>query len=231
MSKNKAPNSIQGGNRIGNDLLVSRIKNYILEHDLKSGDSLPTEQEMATHFGVSRSSFREALSALNFLGVINSMPRRGLALGNVSIGRIAEYMGFHLVLCNYPKHILLQVRLVIETGILPFVAEKVKNDSAMYEKLRFFGSVLDREKDLEIKIENDIVFHKTLFEAGDVKPIVVFNDLLQAFFSDFRNITVNYYQKALVNNHNHVDIVDALHHGDIESARSMVYGHFEGYKY
>ena len=212
-------------------MLISRIKNYILEHDLKSGDSLPTEQEMSTYFGVSRSSFREALSALNFLGAINSVPRRGLTLGNINIARIAEYMGFHLVLCNYPKHILLQVRLVIETGILPFVAEKVQNDSAMYEKLRFLGSVLDKEKDLELKIKNDIVFHKTLFEAGEVKPIVVFNDLLQAFFSNFRNITVNYYQKALVYKHGHVDIVDALYRGDIESARGMIHGHFEGYKY
>src|SRR6188472_3324676 len=105
--------------------VAARIKQLILENSLKPGDRLPTEQEMADRFGVSRVSVREATKALSFLGIIQAAPRRGLTVGHVDMRRVTEYLGFHLALTDYPKPQLLQTRLVIETGVLPFVARSL----------------------------------------------------------------------------------------------------------
>ena len=53
------------------DVIAGRIKNFIITNQLKPGDRLPTEHEMATQFGVSRVSVREATKALGFIGVLD----------------------------------------------------------------------------------------------------------------------------------------------------------------
>jgi GntR family transcriptional regulator, transcriptional repressor for pyruvate dehydrogenase complex len=57
-------------------LVVEQIRALIESGQLKAGDKLPTERSLAEQLGVSRSSVREALSALEVLGVIHS--RQGL---------------------------------------------------------------------------------------------------------------------------------------------------------
>src|SRR5258707_15608240 len=101
------------------EIIANRIKHYIVDNALRPGDRLPTEQEMAERFGVSRVSAREATKALSFLGIIRAAPRRGLTVGEIDMRRVTEYLGFHLALANYPNAELLQARIVIETGSLP----------------------------------------------------------------------------------------------------------------
>ena len=59
------------------DVVADRLKTFILEGDLKPGDRLPTEAELATRFGVSRPSLREAIKSLEFLGIVEARRGRG----------------------------------------------------------------------------------------------------------------------------------------------------------
>ena len=45
--------------------------------DLKDGDKLPPERKLTEKFGVSRASIREAMSALEILGVVESRGSQG----------------------------------------------------------------------------------------------------------------------------------------------------------
>ena len=45
------------------EVIAGRIKHFIITNQLKPGDRLPTEHEMAPQFGVSRVSVREATKA------------------------------------------------------------------------------------------------------------------------------------------------------------------------
>ena len=54
--------------------VAQRIKDYILEEKLKSGDKLPTETALAREMGVARSTVREAIKRLES----DRAPRRGL---------------------------------------------------------------------------------------------------------------------------------------------------------
>ena len=55
-----------------------RIKRYIVEHDLEGGDALPPETQLTRDLGVSRSSVREAVKALESLGILVTRPGKGL---------------------------------------------------------------------------------------------------------------------------------------------------------
>ena len=70
-------------------LVAEKIKDLIIEQELRPGDRLPTEQELADRFGVSRISVREATKALGFLGIIDSAPRRGLTVGSLDMSRVS----------------------------------------------------------------------------------------------------------------------------------------------
>ena len=57
--------------------VVDSITKAIIAGDLKPGDKIPTEMELAESFGVGRNSIREAIKILVYYGV-HSAPEPGL---------------------------------------------------------------------------------------------------------------------------------------------------------
>ena len=53
-----------------NRVIQDQIKQYITENKLESGDLLPPEGQLAIDLGVSRGSVREAIKALESLGIV-----------------------------------------------------------------------------------------------------------------------------------------------------------------
>lgn len=51
---------------------ISKIRSLIVQASLKPGDRLPSERELAETLSISRSSVREALRALSFLGIVET---------------------------------------------------------------------------------------------------------------------------------------------------------------
>src|SRR4051794_33973968 len=107
------------------DVVAIRLKSYIAEENLRTGDRLPTETELAEKFGVSRLSLREATKSLEFLGIVEARPGRGLTVGRVDMQRVVEYLGFHPALHDVEPQVLIDTRAVIETGVLPYVARRM----------------------------------------------------------------------------------------------------------
>src|SRR5262245_4403298 len=56
--------------------LVSQLRDYIVEGDLKAGGRVP-ERELCERFNVSRTPLREALKVLAAEGIIELLPNRG----------------------------------------------------------------------------------------------------------------------------------------------------------
>jgi GntR family transcriptional regulator, transcriptional repressor for pyruvate dehydrogenase complex len=210
------------------EIIAGRIKQFIVSNELKPGDRLPTEHEMAERFGVSRVSVREATKALGFLGVIRAAPRRGLTVGEFDLQRVTENLGFPMVLTEYPKRQLLRTRVVIETGGLPHVAERMIESPELYDQLTELNVSTREAKTLDAWIEADIAFHRALLDASDLGPLVAFGDLLQVFFNRFRRDTAHGDQEAGARGHQL--IIDALRRGDVEEATASMRRHLKYYE-
>ena len=52
------------------ELVCERVREKLLQGELKPGDKLPPERDLARQFGVSRSVVREALRSLEIAGVV-----------------------------------------------------------------------------------------------------------------------------------------------------------------
>lgn len=205
------------------EMVAARIKRLIIDESLKTGDRLPTEQEMAERFGVSRVSVREATKSLSFLGILRSAPRRGLTVGQVDMRRVTEYLSFHLALNDFPKAQLLEARIVIETGALSHVMARMAEDPMIYARLASLAAQLSCATDMDERIGVDIAFHRALLEASRIEPLVAFNDLLQIFFHDFRQSLVHgEWEKGA---QQHQIVIDALREGNLPLADETLRKH------
>jgi DNA-binding FadR family transcriptional regulator len=207
------------------EVVAERIKQYIIDHKLKPGDRLPTEQEFADRFGVSRISAREATKALGFLGIIDAAPRRGLAVGRVNMKRVTNYLGFHLAIGDYPASQLLDGRIVIETGILPHLIKRMAADPEVYPRLVALADKVRVAQTLDERIVADVAFHRALLDASGIQPLVAFHDLLTIFFDRFRrSLAEGGWENGM---RQHQDLLDHLRAGDLNRAVEVLSAHLE----
>lgn len=79
----------------GTQLLQDQIKELILRLDLSAGDAMPTEAELATRLNVGRNSVREAIKALQAVGIVEVRRGRGMYVGKMSLGALVDELTFH----------------------------------------------------------------------------------------------------------------------------------------
>ncbi|MBR5468582.1 MAG: FadR family transcriptional regulator [Firmicutes bacterium] len=102
------------------DVIVDQILNMIYEGDIKSGDKMYSENQMAKKLGVSRAHIREVYSALSIIGVLES--RRGEGTFLKSAGNSAVFKILMLMLYDDSLSMkeMIELRKVIEV----YIAEK-----------------------------------------------------------------------------------------------------------
>jgi DNA-binding FadR family transcriptional regulator len=210
------------------DAVARSIRQYIAARGLRPGDRLPTEHALAEQLGVSRISVREATKALEFVGIVEAKPGRGLTVGQLDMGRISEVLGFHLAVHRYPPLALLETRIVVETGGLPYAARRIAADPAIHDRLQEMVERSRRTRELQEWIDQDIGFHRALLEASGLSPLVAFNDLLQAFFQRFRESVKKAEWKRGVESHQR--IIDSLREQDLPRACDELRRHIESHK-
>ena len=104
-------------------VVVGQIRELIRTGVLKTGDKLPTERALAEQLGVSRSSVREALSALEILGIIHS--RQGL--GNYIADNLADDVPedqFEDLIVEGGTLEIIEARQLFEPGVAALAARR-----------------------------------------------------------------------------------------------------------
>ncbi len=210
------------------DQATEQIKKYIVERKLTSGDRLPTETQLAETLGISRLSLREATKALEFLGIVESKPGVGLTVGRIDMGRVTEHLGFHAGLLDVDPQQLIDSRVILETGVLPHVARRMKVDPAIEARLRELVERFRSASDLKLWIDLDIEFHRSLLDASGLQPLVAFGDLLHVFFQRFRESVQRAEWRKGVESHQR--LVEELARGHVEAATAELRKHIESHK-
>ena len=203
------------------DTIIEQIRRTITSQNLKPGDRLPTEEQWAKQLGVSRVSIREALKALEFLGIIHSAPKRGTTVGTLNLDRIISLLKFQFSVNQITRADLLKARQAIESGIMPQVAERMADDPSIYDRLYALTEKHDINDDFETYFEADVAFHRLLIEAGGVQPLTTFCELLEVFFREFRGVMRDHGRWATHGVMFHRQMIEALRQGDVATARAV----------
>ncbi|MFC9245831.1 FadR/GntR family transcriptional regulator [Streptomyces sp. NPDC057136] len=109
------------------ELVLQSIEERVFAGELKAGDRLPPERELAPVLGVSRSALREALRVLETIGVLVAQPGRGPDSGarivrnpDHALGRLLR---LHFALGSYSLHDVLEARVVLERSSFEAAAQ------------------------------------------------------------------------------------------------------------
>src|SRR5512138_3549788 len=98
--------------------IVGQIERRILAGELKVGDQLPSEHELAQQFAVSRTAVREAVKALRQRGLVEIRPGRGTFITNATSGTIRSSLDMLMKFGNTKgSGNLVEVREILEPEI------------------------------------------------------------------------------------------------------------------
>lgn len=100
--------------------VLAQIEQKILDGRLRAGEKLPSERELVSALGVSRTSVREALRALEAMGIIEARTGSGPDAGSVVTGRatpaLANLLRLHLALAQISLADLVETRIQLEVS-------------------------------------------------------------------------------------------------------------------
>ncbi len=162
------------------DAVIREIKHLILRSEIKPGDWLPPQPELAKRFGVGLSTLREAIKALALLGILAPQPGRGT---QVNLRALSLLRVMDLVRTRLEELDILQVyeaRRIIEVELSRLAAKRAtEEDTIQIEKaLEKMRQVV---QDDQTFTEADLDFHFAVARAGK-------NQLLEEFYHVSRDM-------------------------------------------
>jgi GntR family transcriptional repressor for pyruvate dehydrogenase complex len=159
-----------------------RLERLILD-ELKPGDKLPPERQLAGMFKVGRSSIRDAMRRLELMGLVEPRQGAGTVVRDSSAAALTDPLTS--VLQAKRKHVaeLLDVRLMIEPPVAARAATHA-TPVALAGMARILHQQEAKARQGESAIEEDFAFHYAIAQAADNSVILnvlgVLMDLLRA---------------------------------------------------
>ena len=152
--------------------IVNQTRDLIAEGKLKKGDKLPPERTLAQQFGASRAVIREALSALEVLGIIECKRGQGdfIKVDATEASINSEVMR-ELLQEHSPREIF-EARVELEPSIAGLAAENatekgIQRLERQLEKLNALGREAEANPEkIDEYMEEDRKFHLELARAA-----------------------------------------------------------------
>ncbi len=152
--------------------IVQQIEKSIVKGDLKPGDQLPAERELAVQFGVSRTAVREAVKALREKGLVEAYSGRGTFITDGTSQAVRQSLDLMIKIGQVEglNH-LAEVRAILEPEIAALAAARIQDPELA--TMREAVAVMDRAgEDPDLYIESDLDFHLALAE-GAANPLIL----------------------------------------------------------
>ena len=158
--------------QIASQILTEKLRNLILEGDLKAGERLQ-ETRVAKLIGASRTPARIALRALASEGLLTYTPNRGYDVCEITLDRVMAAYELRAELES------LACSIVAKKG-MPNEA-KVKMEGCLIMGDEILGGSSLREEDRDRYREMNRTFHETIIRSSE-------NELLVTFVQQANNI-------------------------------------------
>jgi GntR family transcriptional repressor for pyruvate dehydrogenase complex len=110
------------GRKPAAERVADRLLDLVRTGNLRAGDKLPHENELASALQVSRPIVREALRGLSIMGVVQSYQGDGCYVTDLKPERLLGPLSFAISLEDYTIQTLFQARFVVDVSLAGFAA-------------------------------------------------------------------------------------------------------------
>ena len=206
--------------------IVEQIERRIVAGDLKVGEQLPPEPQLAQQFGVSRTAVREAVKALSEKGLIEIRPGRGTFVINEGPD-MRHSLGLLMKLDSTDgSSSLVEVREILEPEIAALAALRITDEliTTMQQAVATMDTALDN---VDVFVEADLDFHLAMAEATQNVIIPALLDTIIDLLREQRKRTGLVSGGLKRGQLHHKNILEAVIRRDPDAARTAMRRHLE----
>lgn len=204
--------------------VATRLLDYFTSGAVEPGTRLPPERQLAASLAVGRSAVREALAALEILGIVDVRPGSGTYLRGSASELLPKTLSWGMMLGEPRTRELIEVRGQLEVFAAQLAATRITDDD-LSDLRRHLDAMRDNLHNLPEFIEADVLFHLGIARsAGNL----VLLDLLQSIRSLLRIWVERGLQEegeALRAYEEHAAVYEALRAGDPDAAAAAMESH------
>jgi GntR family transcriptional repressor for pyruvate dehydrogenase complex len=204
--------------------LVAGLKEMISSGQLHPGSKLPPERELAKRFGVNRASVRQALKALDVMGIVHQRVGDGTYLTQDASTTLRAPLDFLILVDGISFQELFEARRIVEPELAARAAMR-RSDEDVAELEKALAIMQSRpDFNAEELADQDLRFHEIIWHASG-------NRVCQRMFSTLhralsRSLVVT---TALRDDGMpitaHASICAAIREGNCERARALMHEH------
>ena len=206
--------------------VVERVYELIKRDELKPGDRLPPERELAKELGISRPSLRSGLSSLISMGVLKSRQGAGTFIAAGPPVLDSEPLRLLAALHGFSFEHMFETRSVLEVGAAGLAAERASGDqlAAMSDEIAEMFATLE---DPQQFLVHDIAFHRAVAAASGNPTLATLVEMVSAVMYQRRRETIGRahdFNEAL---ELHRDIYRAIRAKKPDEARAAMREHID----
>ena len=204
--------------------IAARLLSMLKEKQLRPGDKLPPERELAAMMQVSRPSLREALRALSMMNVLEIRQGAGTFVSSLEPELLVEHLDFVLSLDDSTFIKLFEARKIIEVGIVGLAAERI-TAAEITDLEAGLGRSQETVGEPSAFLQADVDLHRKITQAAQ-NPILsrIIDSIGKlSFASRQRTVEIAGVREQTIRDHQ--AIVAALKAHDPEAARQAMLQH------
>jgi GntR family transcriptional repressor for pyruvate dehydrogenase complex len=194
--------------------------------DLKPGDRLPPERQLAIMFGVSRNSVREAIKSLEQYGVLISKPGAGTYIAENSQANLAMAMGDAFARERHRLDDIFELRLLLEPQIAHLAAQRI-TDKELQKMQSLISAYTKNMRDGLPVYFYDQAFHDAIAAATGNQSLTLLMDQMHELLRESRDEALQSPVRSAKSLEDHQKILEALSMRDPERAREAMTDHLK----
>lgn len=217
------------------DAVLRHIEDSLRSGGLKLGDRLPGERALAEQFGISRASVRDAIRALEVMGIVRSGTGSGPNAGTIVVSDPSSALGsalrLHVASQRLPVKDIVEARVMMETWSLAHAAGADWEPSQAQEARRLLEAMDDPGLPSPAFTALDAQFHVAISALAGNSVVSTMMDSLRESIRDYVDEAVSargqWHDIVAELRRQHWEILAAVEARDGERAARLVREHIE----
>lgn len=206
------------------DHIIETIGRLIASGKLKPGDVVPSERTLSSLLKVSRNSVRQALKALDVLGVLDINPGARTYLNTSLSNLLINPMKFMTLLHDLKIKELFQTRKIIEVELTKLAAVNASKEN-LAEMLEFLNNAKANIKNKNQYLEYEMGFHESIFKASGNRVLAALMASINNLLLESRKKTVKYFPDLSQSLKQHDEIFVSIKENNSEKAGQLMLEH------
>lgn len=211
--------------------IIEQIRVLVVKGDLKAGDRLPSERDLAVRLNVSRASVREALSALEMMGLVEIRSGEGTFIQKVNLDSVMTPLTWVLSMEKDTVLELLEVRKMLEGQTVALAAKRAVSED-LRELEDALKAMLEDLQTGQIGEQADLRFHYAVAKASKNKILLrLMNAISDTMHQTLKASRVRLYEEQVTPERlykEHVHILEAIIERKDDEARQFMLEHLAG---